>query len=67
MNKMNSMFDYQDQVSGQFMEEKISYAKKKKIERNIQPLNNKGIRSYQFLKVENTFKIILNDVDNVNR
>ena len=24
------MFDYQDQVSGQFMEEKISYAKKKK-------------------------------------
>ena len=41
--------------------------KKKKIERNIQPLNNKGIRSYQFIKVENTFKIILNDVDNVNR
>ena len=41
---MNSMFDYQDQVSGQFMEEKISYDKKK-IERNIQPLNNKGIRS----------------------
>ena len=35
---MNRTFNYQDQVAQQFMEEKISYAKKKL--KTIQPLRN---------------------------
>lgn len=49
MNKMNSAFNYQ--VSWQFMEEKISYAKKK-----IQSLNNRGIRSYHLSKWKTLLK-----------